>query len=237
MNTIQVQQTKDYDLFKNIDGNRNVNDLHVRRLTKSMDEKQLISPIIVNEKYEIIDGQHRFKSQQELNLPVYYMVIPGYGLEDVHRLNQNSKNWSLNDFLDGYCDLGKADYIKFKDFYVQYDFNLTVAFSIALNHPNGGSAWELFKSGDFVFDDYMGAIERADKLTALKAYTDLYKDTYFVYAMLKMFKNPEFELTTFMQKLSFQNGALVKCRDVRTYITLIEEIYNYKSRNKVNLRF
>jgi len=237
MNTIQVQQTKDYDLFKNIDGNRNVNDLHVRRLTKSMEEKHLISPIIVNEKYEIIDGQHRFKSQQELNLPVYYMVIPGYGLEDVQRLNHNSKNWTYNDFLDGYCNLGKQNYIKFKDFYVQYDFSIAISFSIAINKVNGGNDWEPFKSGHFVFDDYMGAIERADKLTALKTYTDLYKDQYFVYAMMKMFNNPNFEFTTFMQKLSFQNGALVKCRDVRTYITLIEEIYNYKSRNKVNLRF
>jgi len=237
MNTIQVQQTKDYDLFKNIDGNRNVNDLHVRRLTKSMEEKHLISPIIVNEKYEIIDGQHRFKSQQELDLPVYYMVIPGYGLEDVQRLNHNSKNWTYNDFLDGYCNLGKQNYIKFKDFYVQYDFSIAISFSIAINKVNGGNDWEPFKSGHFVFDDYMGAIERADKLTALKTYTDLYKDQYFVYAMMKMFNNPNFEFTTFMQKLSFQNGALVKCRDVRTYITLIEEIYNYKSRNKVNLRF
>ena len=237
MNTIQVQQTKDYDLFKNIDGNRNVNDLHVRRLTKSMEEKHLISPIIVNEKYEIIDGQHRFKSQQELDLPVYYMVIPGYGLEDVQRLNHNSKNWTYNDFLDGYCNLGKQNYIKFKDFYLQYDFSIAISFSIAINKVNGGNDWEPFKSGHFVFDDYMGAIERADKLTALKTYTDLYKDQYFVYAMMKMFNNPNFEFTTFMQKLSFQNGALVKCRDVRTYITLIEEIYNYKSRNKVNLRF
>ena len=237
MNTIQVQQTKDYDLFKNIDGNRNLNDLHVRRLTKSMDEKQLISPIIVNEKYEIIDGQHRFKSQQELNLPVYYMVIPGYGLEDVQRLNQNTKNWGISDFLDGYCNLGKENYIKLKDFYIQYDFAISISLSIAMGFAHGGDQWASFKRGDFVFDDYMGAIERADKLTALKTYTDLYNDTYFIYAMLKMFKNPEFELTTFMQKLSFQNGALVKCRDVRTYITLIEEIYNYKSRNKVNLRF
>jgi len=237
METIHVQQTKDYDLFKNIDGNRSINQLHVKRLSNSMMNKHLISPIIVNEKYQIIDGQHRFEASKNLDLPVYYIVIPGYGLEEVQILNQNSKNWSVNDFLDGYCNLGKEDYIKFRDFVDQYDFSISTAHAIAMNAVSGGNQWNAFKNGNFVFDDYLGAIERADRLTALKAYTDLYNDRHFVFSMIKLINNPDFEFITFLQKLSFQNGALVPCRDVKTYITLIEEIYNYKSRNKVNLRF
>jgi len=237
METIHVQQTKDYDLLKNIDGNRSINQLHVKRLSNSMMNKHLISPIIVNEKYQIIDGQHRFEASKNLDLPVYYIVIPGYELEEVQILNQNSKNWSVNDFLDGYCNLGKEDYIKFRDFVDQYDFSISIAHAIAINAVIGGNQWNVFKNGNFVFDDYLGAIERADKLTALKAYTDLYNDRHFVFAMIKLINNPDFEFITFLQKLSFQNGALVPCRDVKTYITLIEEIYNYKSRNKVNLRF
>ena len=69
METIHVQQTKDYDLLKNIDGNRSINQLHVKRLSNSMMNKHLISPIIVNEKYQIIDGQHRFEASKILTYP------------------------------------------------------------------------------------------------------------------------------------------------------------------------
>jgi len=237
MDTIQVQVTKDYGLFKTIDGNRDVNELHVKRLTTSMQEKHLISPIIVNEKYQIIDGQHRFTAASELELPVYYIVIPGYGLSDVQRLNQNSKNWAVSDFLDGYCNVGKEDYIRFKKFVEQYDFNMSISLGVAINTIPGQHIWGQFRNGVFKFDDYLGATERADKITALKAYTDLYNSRNFAYAMIHLLKNPKFELTTFMQKLSYQQGALVPCTTANAYITLIEEIYNYKSRNKVSLRF
>ena len=237
MDTIQVQVTKDYGLFKTIDGNRDVNELHVKRLTTSMQEKHLISPIIVNEKYQIIDGQHRFRAARELKFPVYYIVIPGYGLSDVQRLNQNSKNWTSTDFLDGYCDLGIPDYVQFKHFCEQYDFTMTITLAIVLDKVPGGGYWDDFKNGKFKFDDYFGATERADKITALKSYTELYNTRTFVAAMITLLKNPKFELTTFMQKLSYQQGALVPCTTANAYITLIEEIYNYKNRNKVSLRY
>ena len=62
----QVHTTTDYFLFKPIDGNRNKNLLHINRLKKSMSENYLFTVIIVNEKYEIIDGQHRFDVIQDL---------------------------------------------------------------------------------------------------------------------------------------------------------------------------
>ena len=237
MDTIQVQVTKDYGLFKTIDGNRDVNELHLKRLTTSMQEKHLISPIIVNEKHEIIDGQHRFNAARELELPVYFIIIPGYGLSDVQRLNQNSKNWTVNDFLDGYCNVGNENYIKFRQFVDEYDFSVSLSLGLVINYPPGQNIWNHFRDGNFKFEDYFGATERADKITALKAYTDLYNTRNFVYAMINLLKNPKFELTTFMQKLSYQPGALVPCTTMTAYITLIEEIYNYRNRNKVNLRF
>ena len=76
----QVHKTTDYFLFKPIDGNRNKNLLHINRLKKSISENYLFTVIIVNENYEIIDGQHRFECIKELELPLYYITCKGYGL-------------------------------------------------------------------------------------------------------------------------------------------------------------
>ena len=104
--TLQVKETKNYDMFSSINGNRPKNQLHLKRLKKSMEEELLVSPIIVNEKYEVIDGQHRLQISEELRLSVRYIVCDGYGLDQVHRLNQNSKNWQLIEFIKGYADMG-----------------------------------------------------------------------------------------------------------------------------------
>jgi hypothetical protein len=97
----QVHTTTDYFLFKPIEGNRNKNLIHLSRLKKSLSENYLFTVIIVNEKYEIIDGQHRFECVKELKLPLHYIVCNGYGLNEVHVLNQNSKTWNAEDYLTG----------------------------------------------------------------------------------------------------------------------------------------
>ena len=54
MNDIQVHTTKDYSLFKTLNGNRDVNHLHLSRLKESMSKNHLTTIIMVNENFEII---------------------------------------------------------------------------------------------------------------------------------------------------------------------------------------
>ena len=71
----------------------------------------------------------------------------------------------------------------------------------------------------------------------IKDIYDGFKRRAFIYAMLYIFDKPQFEFTEFLQKLKNQPSALTDCNDTKQYITLIEEIYNYRRREKVNLRF
>ena len=77
-----VMITKNYNMFTSIAGNRNLNPIHLKNLKESIAIKQIPVPIVVNEKYQICDGQNRFQVCCELNLPVYYIVIEGLTLED-----------------------------------------------------------------------------------------------------------------------------------------------------------
>jgi hypothetical protein len=55
--------------------------------------------------------------------------------------------------------------------------------------------------------------------------------------MLALFDNKNFEFDQFVSKLKLQRTMLTDCVDTKQYLALIEEIYNYKRKEKVNLRY
>ena len=232
----QVHTTTDYFLFKPIEGNRNKNILHINRLKKSMEETYLFTVIIVNEKYEIVDGQHRFDVIQELKLPLNYIVCNGYGLNEVHILNQNSKTWTSDDYLDGYCKLGYKDYLKYKEFKDLYGIGHYECMWL-LNGSQLSNPTQVFFTGDFKIKNYNEACKIIEKIMLVEPYYEEWKRRSFILAMLQLFKNPNFELTEFLQKLKLQPTALSNCSTTNQYVSLIEEIYNYRRREKVNLRY
>ena len=237
----QVHTTNDYFLFKSIDGNRNKSLLHINRLKKSMGSSYLFTVIIVNENYEIIDGQHRFDVIEEMKLPLHYIVCKGYGLKEVHILNQNSKTWNADDYLTGYCNLGYEDYLLYAEFKNKYKFGHGECISIFNNNSYRGNkdAGTLlnFYQGNLKIDNYFASCKIADKIQMIKKYYNGYNRRCFIYAMLSLSKNKNFEFTEFIIKLNAQPTSLVDCTTTGHYITLIEEIYNYRRRDKVNLRF
>lgn len=232
----QVHTTTDYFLFNPIEGNRNKNLLHINRLKKSMAETYLFTVIIVNEKYEIIDGQHRFDVIQELKLPLNYIVCNGYGLNEVHILNQNSKTWTSDDYLDGYCKLGYKDYLKYREFKELYGIGHYECMWL-LNGSQLSNPTQVFFTGDFKIKNYNEACKIIEKIMLVEPYYNEWKRRSFILAMLQLFKNPNFELTEFLQKLKLQPTALSNCSTTNQYVSLIEEIYNYRRREKVNLRY
>jgi len=243
MNAIQVHTTTDYSLFKTLNGNRDVNHLHLNRLKESMKRNHLTTIIMVNEKFEIIDGQHRFLISQELKLPINYIISKNYGLAEVQILNANMKNWTTTDYVNGYCDLGYKDYEIFRDFVADYGFQSQVAVLLLSGQQQGSCGSGIvnpqvrFKEGLFKVKDLNNAKRMADKLKMIEPYYNGYQRRSFVVAMYSMFKNENFEFTEFIAKLKQQPTTMQDCTSRTQYKVLIEEIYNYRRRDKVNLRF
>tara|TARA_R110000803_G_scaffold183831_1_gene246163 strand:+ start:504 stop:1118 length:615 start_codon:yes stop_codon:yes gene_type:complete len=204
-----------------------------------MKEKYLFTVIIVNENYEIIDGQHRFEVIRELNFPMHYIICDGYGLNEVHLLNQNSKNWNSDDYLEAYCNLNYPHYLNYAIFKDRYKFGHSVCMAIASNIASGANTAHVkdFYKGEFLFKDFKKACSLAEKIEILGQYYDGNKRRSFVLAMLQLFKNDNFEFTELLQKLKTQPTALVDCSNTTQYISLIEEIYNYRRKVKVGLRY
>ena len=241
MNDIQVHTTKDYSLFKTLNGNRDVNKLHLTRLKESMKKNHLTTIIMVNEKFEIIDGQHRFLVSQELKLPINYIISKNYGLNEVQILNANMKNWQTVDYVNGYCDLGYKDYLIYREFVEDYGFQNQVSILLLSGEHSTGtgesSPATKFKEGLFKVKDLENAKRMAEKIMMVEPYYKGYLRRSFILALHGMFKNENFEFTEFIAKLKQQPTTLQDCTNVSQYKSLIEEIYNYRRREKINLRF
>jgi hypothetical protein len=234
----QVFTTKDYFMFKPIEGNRKKNLLHVKKLSKSISENYLFTILTVNEKYEIIDGNHRFDALKDLNYPLNYVICPGYGLKEVHILNQISKNWNSDDYMNGYADMGYENYVNYKNFKDKYKFGHDECMAMLSGVNSGhGKILYSFRNGSFKIVDIEEAIMYAERLWSLSDLYQGFKRRHFIYTMLALFDNPNFEFDQFVSKLKLQRSMLTDCVDTKQYLALIEEIYNYKRKEKVNLRY
>ena len=97
---MEIKVTRDYSLFKKLDGNRDVRKKNA--LVKSIKEFDLTmySPIIVSDDFRIVDGQHRFEACKELNLPIYFIVMPTENAEKAMIiLNKCQSQWRNEEFF------------------------------------------------------------------------------------------------------------------------------------------
>lgn len=247
---LTVYETNEYDKFKFMKGNRSPNELHVRRLFNSFKLHYLLTIIIVNEKFEIIDGQHRFLAAKQSGIPILYMIAHNYRLEEVKTLNENSRDWNKQECLESYSELGYKHYTNMKKFMIDYpEFKLTAAECILTNTSggvnnraslmNGKGRVRNFQEGRFTIPDLKLAYNNADKIKMIQPYYKGWNRDLFVKVMIKMFKHSRYDHNEFIRQLNKQPTALVNCVDVDQYTYLIEEIYNKdkSSKNRTNLRW
>ncbi len=112
MSKKEILSTKDYEEFKRLKGNRAVETKRVEKIKKSINDVGYItSPILVNEKMEIIDGQGRFQALKELGMPIEYIVQSGIGIKECVSMNINQTNWNTKDYIKTYAERELESYI------------------------------------------------------------------------------------------------------------------------------
>ena len=232
----QVYKTKDYSKFKSKDGNRNLNELHLKRLTESVKANDLLhaNPILVNQKYEIIDGQHRFNVCRNLGKAVHYIKVKGLGLSEIQILNANSKNWKAQDYIDGYCSLGISEYCYLNNLMKETKLKVNILLSMYAS-DNGKNAIKL-KNGDLVLNNKTRGAIILQWLNDWSGFYDGYNRQSFVIALVTLYKVKGYSHEKMMHKIKYQSAKLVDCTNMKTYLALLEEIYNYKERGE-KLRF
>lgn len=146
--------TDDYGKFKHLKGNRGVESRRVRRIRQSVNTVgYVLNPIVVNENMEVIDGQGRLEVLEDLNMPVYYVVAEGAGIEECRQLNIGQSNWRLIDYIESYAEDGVDSYQRLSKL-CHEKRSITVSpecvVGVAMNQiVTGGGASKYIKNGDF----------------------------------------------------------------------------------------
>jgi len=235
-------QTKDYNRFKKTSENRIIDPLQVKKLKASMEIYGWAkgSVIQVNEKNEIIDGQHRFYAAQQIGIPILYSISKGSGEMEIQILNQNQKNWNKVNFVDFWANKGNLNYQAVKEFGNRNPkLKITQHLMLLMNEPHAHPDTNMFQSGDFKVASIEKAQLVADCLEQVEPFFP--KNCYqskFVAAMIKVIlKKKVFKFSKFIKKLEKNRNLLYPCTTADAYIERFQEIYNYYTPNdeKVDL--
>lgn len=237
----EIFETKDYSIFKFREDNRIVNTNHVKKLAKRMSENGWLSTSVVtlNGSGDVIDGQHRVKAAISVGVPIRYKVTRGAGIDEMTDMNTLQKNWSPFDHLHKFVVRGNVNYITFDNFVKEFPMFKYTEIAMLLNNSMSSIKRDTFESGEYVVKNEKKAREWGNYLLEIKPHFEkYYNKSIFVRALIKILSNKkEFKFDEFMHKVKLRPTKLVACGTVEQYIEMIEDIYNYKRSDKVNLRF
>lgn len=171
--TVQIKSTTDYDKFVILGANRDLNEGHVAKLVRAMTETgnlTKIDPITINERGEVIDGQHRLEACKQLEVPVYYMEFEGLNIDDATQMNLLHRNWNNLDYAKRYATTGNKNYIRYLQLVEDYPTITGTVIVIAVYGRNVVRMNSIFKEGEFELDEEFlpTVIDRLEKLITIQ---------------------------------------------------------------------
>ena len=245
LNAYWVKTTNNYSKFKLIEENRDVKQLDNKASVKESIKKYgyYHLPILVNEKYEIIEGQHRFEACKELGLPIHYIMQNGLTAKDCAPINSYRKNWVISDYVHLYA----AENIGYRYFEIltqRFGYKPSVVYVAMGKNLTGGGSNTTIKNGYVECEekDYLEAQEVLSYISQFKTdietnnvsgrINDLYCAIIFAWRSKQVDRNL---LAQRLHKNFHMFGVGVV--NVNDAIEKIEKIYNFrcKSENQIDL--
>jgi hypothetical protein len=185
----QVYETTDYDVFRFRPDNRRIKENI--KLRESLKRVGILSPIVVNEKMEIIDGQGRVTLAMKLRIKVPYIVKNGFCKREIIELNTSGNKWEIVDFIETYASEGIDEYEKMWLLLERYDVAPGVLCGLAFNTTDGSGAQEKTRNGQlkFVNHDFLVTFldfyEELTTETIIKTSAQLANSLYTLYRLEK----------------------------------------------------
>ena len=244
----QIKQTKQYQIFKKMTGQRSVSRGQIDAVKESIkqDNQLNLHPIIVNNKFQVIDGQTRLIAAEELGLEIYY--IQSQDVKDSHFVagNVNQRKLDIKDYINFYAvNEKKPAYMKLGKLLNVSKLSAKSLLALMLGEF-GNIVLEKLRTGLFTTDEY----ELNDKV--LEYYLNFYdfieerkikpffmfRNNDFCRAFRWLCLTTNFSFETFMEKLSNQWVELKPVKGPEAWYKLLVKIYNWRNvHQKLDLEF
>lgn len=227
-----VQKSTNYDQFTLLGTNREIYQGHVELLKQAFEEVgnlTKVQPILVNERYDIIDGQHRFLACKELHQPIYFTMVPGLGIREARSMNILHRGWRIDDWMASYAAEGKKDYIQYLALKEDYGFNHSVTLACILGDRGDKGIYPIIRNGEFEIEDMEGSVKRLNMLSEIGEIVGagFASDRYFVRAWLSVITAEGYDHQRMLKRLAKAGTLLKRYASRDDYCRMLEEIYNH----------
>jgi len=235
---IELHVTKDYSLFNLMSGNRPIDTKHVTKLKRKIEQEGNLTsefPVNLNEKMEVIDGQHRILALKELGYPVYYTITKGANLSVVRQINVGRKNWSWKDYAESFAAEHNPFYRDLLDFSEAFGFN----FSTIDRYTNGGKRTFIndYQNGEYKVLDKGLSFKLFNNLAGVKEALPFAVTTGFAAAMYDILTHPEYDQKRMLDKLTKYGVQLKEWSKKADWLRNIEDVYNIGQTEATRVRF
>ena len=237
-----INYSSDYGMFKFLDQNRETMDRHIADLAASIKESGQIHAIVVNDKFEIIDGQNRFKACKLLGIPVMYLQNKTASIKDVILMNNTQVGWKMRDYLRCFSNKkhdNYAEYVDVNDFMEEYKLNFSITLYLLSDARSDEYGRVAFKKGTFKVKNMAKAKKMANVLVKIKAFApDLVLIMRFCMAYFKLSELDRFDVDTSISQLKKYRRKIDGAISYEDYLQRIKETYNFRliKRNKISYR-
>lgn len=240
--TIQILESSNYEMFKPHGEQQKMAAPHVKRIKVSMTRNGFIKAKPIHcyrdgKFLRIIDGHHRLRAAQELGIPVYYVIGGEEDRDLIADENWAVRKWTSEAFVGMYVSRGVKDYITLAK-YISCGLDLKFASALLSGESTAsGNQAEAIRRGGFKVkttknaDRIISIIERAGE------FNEIAKSQQFVACLCVLVNLDWFSETILIKKIKDNPRCLVRSGSREQMMDQIEEIYNFKQRDKINLAF
>lgn len=231
----KIHYTSDYGMFRFLKGNRDLNEVKIEKIIKSVNGGLNFfkyCPILVNEDNFIIDGQHRYFVCKKLKLPVFFVIVPNFSLRQIAEINNNQSKWKTKDFMNCYidADVNRDDYKALEQLTADYKINISLGINLLMyGRVGGGGMSEAFRDGQFKVNFSNLTLNLLNTAKEYEKFGADWKQRAFLQAMEKLLASEKYEHETVLKKLDKCSLTVDRQSSCKEYLTHIEELYNYKN--------
>lgn len=240
--TLVVNSTTDFDQFKKLPTNRVENRTHIKRLVRAIKDNPDLTKlnfIVVNDKNQVVDGQHRLKAHVALAeggeiFPIWYVIRPGLTITDARALNAGAKPWKPRDYAEVFAEAGNKNY----DIYLNFSERTKLNHDIVVRYLALDGDWSLntFKEGGFKVQSLTQSQRLAERLEDTGEFFEEWIHRSYAIGFLEVARSSHYDHQRMLAQLELYGKSLMNVPLTNVEIARqLQRIYNKGREDKVTL--